>query len=1536
MAALARFLEEGVRSVIDHCLLLERGDYTPSDFPLVNVSQAQLDGWHESYAGLTRLYPATGMQQGMFFHNQLDRSAYVTQIFPLFEGELSTAHFRKAWQLVSNRHDIFRTAFVGEETRLLQLVVDSVDVPWQEHDWRGLSADEQRERFARYRREDKAAGFDFTKAPLQRIALFRLADDRWQMLWTHHHMLLDGWCVPLVYKEVMLAYRLLSRGESVQWPDAPVYENYIQWLQRRDADEARGFWRAALDGIEAPTPLAIDRLPKDRNNGVRERAFTLGTAETQRLEAFARTHHTTVNTLVQLAWGTLLHRYSGESQVVFGAITSGRPAEVRGIEEMIGLFINTVPVKITFAANAPVSSLVADVHRAFQQSQEHSYLPLHEIQKQSGIAAGTPLFDSLLVFENYPIEAAMAVDMQSHDTQSRTSNLRVISSGSDEQTNYKLTFIAGLSGQLNVRCVHDAANFSGQTVDRLLAHLETVLRELPSSETVDAIDILTPAEREQFAVWNRPVSDYPRELCIHSLFEQQATRRPDAVAVILGDAQLTYGELDARANALASTLRMRHVGAETLVGLYAERSLEMIVAMVAILKAGGAYVPLDPSYPAARLQAMLVDSEARLVLTQSHLAAGLEGLDCEALLLDEYDFSNAGNAADGAHDADGADAVDGARASASNLAYVMYTSGSTGVPKGVMVEHRSVVRLVAGNHFVPMGEESRVLQTGSTSFDAATFEIWGPLLNGGTLVLYPEKYLDLGILNRQLETHCINTLWLTAGLFEQWSQQLPRYEVQYVLAGGDVVNPRAVERVYNAFPNTRVINGYGPTENTTFTTCYTVPRDADFSRAIPLGATINGTTLHVLGGTMQPLPVGAIGELYAGGDGVARGYWNRPELTAEKFVGTEAGHLYRTGDLVRFLPDGTLEFLGRADDQVKIRGFRIELGEIEAQLLGQAEVREAVVIARNAGGDKRLVAYVVPTRSGGDEVTLIDELQRALKQVLPEYMVPSAFVVLAAFPLNSNGKIDRNALPEPDWQLTSSYVAPRNETETKLAEIWAKLLKLDRVGVEDNFFAIGGDSILSIQAVSRAHHAGIAITTRQLFESPTIAALAVLASDGVARAMPQEAVSGTLALLPIQRQFLEEDTHAPHHFNQSLLFVTPEGFDARFLRDMVRALYERHDALRLTFGETAVHRELSEAMLDAAAIVESETEGSVTARCTHYQQAFDLANGPLFRAVWFAEARRLLLVAHHIIIDGVSWRILVGDLEQAFAQYQAGDPIALAPKTSSFQQWGAALEAYATSDALAAEKHYWLGQYDARVDELPVDRVTGERLTYGSSALERLRLTAAETQALLQRCGSAYRTTINELLLSGVYLGMRNWTQSSGLRIVLEGHGREELFDDLDTTQTVGWFTTVFPLTLESATAAVSDVIKSVKEQCRALPNHGLGFGVLRYLAQDRFVAQADGKRPQLVFNYLGQLDRTVERDTAFQPASESMGPAVDLERLRPYQLGLNGRVVEGVLEFTLDYSRLQYDGGTMATLARSIEAAPAKRHRPLPRHRAW
>jgi amino acid adenylation domain-containing protein/non-ribosomal peptide synthase protein (TIGR01720 family) len=822
-----------------------------------------------------------------------------------------------------------------------------------------------------------------------------------------------------------------------------------------------------------------------------------------------------------------------------------------------------------------------------------------------------------------------------------------------------------------------------------------------------------------------------------------------------------------------------------------------------------------------------------------------------------------------------------------------------------MVEHRSVVRLVINNHHVPLNAQTRVLQASSCSFDVATLEIWGSLLNGGTLVLYPERYLDLDVLNGEIVRREINTLWLTAGVFEQWSEHLPPYDgLQYVMSGGDIVSPRAVERVYRAWPHTQVINGYGPTENTTFTTCHLIPHDSDFARPVSVGKAINGTSLHVLGDGRKPLPLGAVGELYVGGDGVARGYWNRPELTAETFI----DGLYKTGDLVRRLPDGTLDFIGRADDQVKVRGFRIELGEIEAQLRRQPEVKEAVVVARREGTGKRLVAYVVPAQPAAD---LADTLTRALGQELPDYMVPAAFVMMEAFPLNPNGKIDRKALPEPDWQATSSYTAPRTAVEAQLAAIWAQLLKLDRVGVDDNFFAIGGDSILSIQAVSRANLAGIAITTRQLFENQTIAALAAQARHGVRQETPQEAVTGGLSLLPIQRQFLGEDEVERHHFNQSLLLETPEGFDARFLREVVAVLLNRHDALRLRFiGSGAEHQELIDEMIAASAIVEPAL-ADVTARCTHWQQSFDLAKGPLFRAVYF-ESGRLFLVAHHIVVDGVSWRILLADIEQAFGQYQAGEPVVLAPKTSSFQQWGTALAEYAET---LTERAYWLSQPETA--PLPVDHVV-ERPTYSSSRRARVRLQADETQALLQKCAPVYRTTINELLLSGLYLGMRRWTKAADLRIALEGHGRESLFEQLDTTQTVGWFTTMYPLTLHSESANVAEVIKSVKEQYRALPNGGIGYGLLRYVVGDEAIAAQE--LPQLVFNYLGQFDQSVNRDTALRAAAEPMGPATSGDRRRPYRLGLNGGVSNGALDLALDYSALEYDDATIAALATHIE----------------
>ncbi|MCU1347889.1 MAG: peptide synthetase, partial [Acidobacteria bacterium] len=1087
---------------------------------------------------------------------------------------------------------------------------------------------------------------------------------------------------------------------------------------------------------------------------------------------------------------------------------------------------------------------------------------------------------------------------------------------------FDLNFAAGETPQgLSLSWGYAASLFHAATIERMAASFETLLNAILANphEDIQRLRLASEAEQALVREWNEQKADFPTGRTIQELFEEHVRRTPEAIALVRRNESLTYAELNGRANRLAHLLRERGVANDTFVGICAERSFDMIVAMIAILKAGGAYVPLDPNYPAARIKTIADDCGATIILTQSHLTDVVRGTGCELLFLDQ--------ALDRYPDSDPE-----CTSTAEDVAHLIYTSGSTGLPKGVMVEHLGVVRLVINNHYVPFNPGTRMLQVSTCTFDAATWEIWGSLLNGGQLILYPERVLDLAELNAQIDTHAVNTILLTAGLFEQWSHQLPKGgTLQYLLSGGDVVSPAGVARIYRELPQVEVINAYGPTENAVISACYSIPRDADFGRALPIGKAINGTTLYVLTEAMQPLPVGAVGELFVGGAGVARGYWNQPELTAKKFVAVDGERLYRTGDLVRYLPDGSLEFIGRADDQVKIRGFRIELGEIATQLLRFEDVKDALVLARGPGTSKRLVAYIIPA---GDDVD-VDDLKQRLRQQLPEYMVPSAIVVMEAFPLNSSGKVNKQLLTEPDFQQTDSYVAPRTKTERQLAAIWQQLLKLERVGIDDNFFAIGGDSILSIQAVSRANQAGIAITTRQLFEYQTIAALAAQARTGVTIVAPQEAITGALSLLPIQQELLGEGGEEAHHFNQSVLLRAPADFRFAFVPQMLAAIYARHDALRLRFRSddhgawTATHAPLSDEMLAASSIREALPADAalraafITARCDHYQRQFDLAAGPLFKVIYFEgdDEGRLFLLAHHIIVDGVSWRILLADIERAYGQFQAGEPIALGAKTSSFQQWGDALETYATSNELRNERAYWLAQYDHPTAPLPVDFVPGEVPTTESTKRVRIRLTPAETQALLQRSGQAYRTTINELLLSGVYLGMRQWTGSEALRVALEGHGRETLFEQLDTTQTVGWFTSVYPLALHSRNARIDEVIKSIKEQYRALPNNGIGFGVLRYIANDaELLARDAGNQPQVVFNYLGQFDQSVNAETAFQAAVESTGSSHSDRQPRPYHIVLNGKVAGGELAFALDYSELQYRPETMAALAGNIE----------------
>ncbi|MBB1062176.1 non-ribosomal peptide synthetase, partial [Marilutibacter spongiae] len=911
--------------------------------------------------------------------------------------------------------------------------------------------------------------------------------------WTQHHILLDGWCLPLVYRDVMRLYYASMEGREAALPAPVPYERYIGWLQSREEAQARAHWRAVLGDVEAPTPLAIDRLGGD-GEGYREQVLVLGAGPTQALQALAKSRHTTVNTLVQWAWGYVLHRYSGEGSVVFGATISGRTAPVAGIEEMVGLFINTIPVRVDYAASEPLEAGIARLHREFQQGNEHGYLSLPEIQRQSGVAPGTALFDSILAFENYPLDAMS--DLGSVDESTR---IRMEATGNDEQTNYALTLNVMLGEALEVKAGFRAERLAAAAVVQVLRHLGRVLEQLPAAVGEGArIDLVDEDEAGGLLAQGR-VRRHHRDLPrVHERFQAQARAHPDAIALAHGDERMSYGELNRRANRVAHRLRRSGVGADDRVGLCVERGFEMLIGVIGILKAGAGYVPLDPAYPAERLAFMLQDCRPKAVLTQAGLLAS--GVLPDTGATEVVSLDDAGLA--GEADTDPADV----RVDDASLAYVIYTSGSTGKPKGVMVEHRQLNRLFASTRET-FGFDHEDVWTlfHSFAFDFSVWEMWGALLHGGRLVIVPAPLArDPEGMWGLLEREGVTVLNQTPSAFRALQAAQPpdtSHRLRAVVFGGEALELSSLlpwfERNGDA---TRMVNMYGITETTVHVTCREIDmEDARRARGSLIGQPLDDLALYVLDESMRPCPLGVRGELYVGGDGVARGYLDREALTAERFVEAtsfEGGRLYRTGDLARWLPGGELEYLGRNDFQVKIRGYRIELGEVEARLAACEGVRESVVLALDdPSGGKRLVAYVVMDGVDGRGVA---SLREAMSRDLAAHMLPSAFVELQAMPLTPNGKLDRKALPAPDRGAAASreYEAPADEVEQAVADAWQALLGVERVGRHDNFFELGGHSLLAVRMLGDLRtRFGMEMDIRDVFEKTTVSALAAYIAE---------------------------------------------------------------------------------------------------------------------------------------------------------------------------------------------------------------------------------------------------------------------------------------------------------------------------------------------------------------------------------------------------------------------------------------------------------
>ena len=1476
--------------------------------------------------------PLSFSQLRLWFLDQLvpGSASYLIPMAMRLKGVLDAGALEVSLKELTRRHEILRTSFVSIEGQPSQIIAPELAVTLPLVNLTNV-AEREREALAhKFIFEESQTPFSLSQAPLWRAKLLSLDTDDHVLLLMMHHIIADEWSLGVLLREVTALYKAISTGVRPALPELPVqYADFAawqqQWLQGEECRKQLSYWKEQLAG-----PLTVLELPTDSARPLvssfrGDKEWLLFAPDlTKRLKELSQQQGTTLFMTLLAAFSTLLHRYTAQKDIVVGTPVANRNR--KETEGLIGCFVNTLVLRTDFSGDPSFAELLRRVRKTALDAYANQDLPfeklVEELQPERDLSRN-PLCDVFFVFQNTPmplLELA-GLELVPMQVDNATAKLDLTLSLSEESS--------GLTGYLE----YSTDLFRVATIKRLVGHLNILLEGLTANpqQPVSALPLLTATDRGQFVRWNETEHPYPPELCLHQLFEHQVELAPHAPALVCDETQITYKELNCKANQLAHHLRGLGVGRETIVAVCMKRSIEMVVGLLGILKAGGAYLPLDTTYPKGRLAFMLGDAGAAVVLTQTNLKEILPTLETTLVCLD----------ADWPRIAQHSEQNLTTSVDPQNLAYVIYTSGSTGEPKGVQVQHGSVVNLSQWHRSVyGIGPKDRATQVARLVFDASVWEIWPYLTAGASVYLADEWTLASSarlvqwLAKNEITISFLPTPLAHAVLQECWP---PSTALRTMLTGGDVL--RHITEASYPF---KLVNNYGPTESTVVATWGEV-EIGETRREPSIGRPIHNAQVHILDRKLGAVPVGITGEIYLGGAGLARGYLKRADLTAERFIPNPfsdrpGARLYKTGDLGSYLADGRIVFRGRADEQIKIRGYRVEPAEIEAALAQHPAVKEAVVVARQDNStEKRLIGYVVFKESKRETG---DVLRNFLKEKLPDYMIPALFVSLDELPLTPSGKIDRHALPAPDHErpsLKTEFVTARTPSEKALAEIWCQALGLPQVGVYDNFFELGGDSILSIQIIARAGKAGFRLTPQQIFQHQTIAQLASVAGAADLIQAEQGVVTGPVALSPIQRWFFEQEIVDAHHYNQSLMLEVAESLDATLLKDAVEVLVKHHDGLRLRFESTVegwrqfnAEPVASEVLsqVDLSLLPEEEHLSAVEATAAALRSSLNLSVAPLLRVAYFVSADgrpgHLLLIVHHLIIDAVSWRILLGDLETVYRQMSLGEAVELPAKTTAFKEWALQLEEYARSPDVRQEASYWLNAQDTQSSRLPVDYADGEN-TIASARDVTVSINAEQTRALLQEVPSVYRTQINDVLLTALLMAYERWSGESKLLIDLEGHGREQVFDDLDVTRTVGWFTTIFPVLLEAEDFSQPGLaLKNIKEQLRKIPRRGIGYGVLRYLSDDANVKRQLRRLPQaeMGFNYLGQLDQFTGETTLFRFSQWPVGPTRSPRGRREHLLEINGWIIGGQLQLSWSYSENIHRRETIRKLAEGfIEA---------------